>query len=314
MSAESPAARESRIVVVVPSPTDDGSIDAEKLFLAVWQRKLLIIIATMIVGALFATYAFVSDKIYEAQVVVTTAEDPTEGVRSLLGGQLGSLAALAGLGGGALTGKRAEYVALLTSDALLREFIQERNLLPVLFPDLWNAEQKQWEPGWFGRPPRLGDGVEKFRGRILSTELTKEGLITVSVDWTSAQVAAEWANALVARVNKLVRERTIDDARRGIDFLERETKQNHAVSVQAGLYRLQEANLNKIMLATVQPDYALRVIDPAVAPLKPIRPRWFLLTALGIVLGGGIGVAIALWQRRREWWHPGPAVPRVTLT
>jgi uncharacterized protein involved in exopolysaccharide biosynthesis len=84
--------------------------------------------------------------------------------------------------------------------------------------------------------------------------------------------------------------------------------------VQAGLYRLQEANLNRIMLATVQPDYALRVIDPAVAPLKPIRPRWFLLSALGVVLGGSIGVAIALWQRRREWWHPGPAVPRVTLT
>jgi uncharacterized protein involved in exopolysaccharide biosynthesis len=314
MSAEAPVTSQNRIVVIVPSPTDDGSIDAVKLFLAVWQRKLIIVICTIVVGAAFATYALLSDKVYEAQVVVTTAEDPTEGVRSLLGGQLGSLAALAGLGGGALTGKRAEYVALLTSDALLRDFIQERNLLPVLFRDIWNAEQKQWEPGWFARPPRLGDGVEKFRGRVLSTELTKEGLITVSVDWTNAEVAAEWANALVARVNKLVRERTIEDARRGIEFLDRETRQNHAVSVQAGLYRLQEANLNRIMLATVQPDYALRVIDPAVAPLKPIRPRWFLLSALGVVLGGSIGVAIALWQRRREWWHPGPAVPRVTLT
>jgi uncharacterized protein involved in exopolysaccharide biosynthesis len=314
MSAESPVAAANRIVVIVPSPTDDGSIDAAKLFDAVWQKKLLISIATAIVGALFATYALLSDKIYQAQVVVTTAEDSSEGLRGLLSGQLGSLASLAGLGGGALTGKRAEYVALLTSNALLREFIEERNLLPVLFPEIWNAEQKRWEPGWLGRAPRLGDGVDRFLGRILSTELTKEGLITVSVVWTDAQVAAEWANALVARVNEHVRERTIADARRGMEFLEREIKQDHAVSVQTGLYRLQEANLNKIMLATVQPDYALRVIDPAVAPLKPVRPRWFLLSALGIVLGGMLGVGLALWQRRREWWHPGPAVPRVTLT
>lgn len=314
MSAQSPVSPESRIVVIVPSPTDDGSIDAAALFAAVWGKKLLIVIATTIVGGLFATYALLSDKVYQAQVVVTTAEDSSEGLRGLLSGQLGSLASLAGIGGGALTGKRAEYVALLTSNALLREFIEERNLLPVLFPEIWNATEKRWEPGWFGRPPRVGDGVERFLGRILSTELTKEGLITISVEWTNAQVASEWANALVARVNEHVRERTIADARRGMEFLEREVKQGHAVSVQTGLYRLQEANLNKIMLATVQPDYALRVIDPAVAPLKPIRPRWLLLTALGIVLGGALGVGFALWQRRREWWHPGPVVPRVTLT
>jgi uncharacterized protein involved in exopolysaccharide biosynthesis len=314
MSAETPVPAASRIVVIVPSPTDDGSIDAAKLFESVWQKKLLIVIATTVVGALFATYALLSDKIYQAQVVVTTAEDSAEGLRSLLSGQLGSLASLTGLGGGALTGKRAEYVALLTSNALLREFVEERNLLPILFPEIWNAEQRRWEPGWLGRPPRVGDGVERFLGRVLSTELTKEGLITISVDWTNAQVAAEWANALVARVNEHVRAQTIADARRGMEFLEREVKQGHAVSVQTGLYRLQEANLNKIMLATVQPDYALRVIDPAVAPLKPIRPRWFLLTALGIVLGGALGVGVALFQRRREWWHPGPAVPRITLT
>jgi uncharacterized protein involved in exopolysaccharide biosynthesis len=313
MSAESPA-EQSRIVVVVPSPTDDGSIDATKLFEVVWNRKLFIIVTTLIIGTIFATYAFFSDKIYEAQVVVTTQEDSSEGLRSILGGQLGSLASLAGLGGTALTGKRAEYVALLTSNALLQDFIEERNLLPVLFPEIWNAEQQRWEPGWFGRPPRVGDGVQRFLGRILATEVTKEGLITVSVEWRNADIAAEWANALVARVNELVRERTIADARRGMEFLDREIKGNNAVSVQAGLYRLQETNLNKIMLATVQPDYALRVIDPAVAPLKPVRPRWLLLTALGIVLGGGIGVAIVLFQRRREWWHPGPVVPRVTLT
>lgn len=312
MADQSPDSERGRIIVIVPSPTDDGSIDAGKFFDALWQAKLRIILCVAVFGGAFATYAVLSERVYVAHAVVAPADDASESVRSLLSGQLGALASFAGLGSGALTGKRAEYVALLTSNSLLYRFVEERNLLPVLFKDIWNEAEQQWEPRWLAQEPRIGDGVQRLLGRVLTVDVTKEGLITLSVEWSDPQLAAEWANALIAEVNRFVRARTITDAKRGMEFLNRELKLDPAIQVQAGLYRLQEANLSKIMLANVQEDYALRVVDAAVVPLRPIKPRWLLLTLLGVLLGGAFGGAWALWRKHAEWWHPGPVIPKIT--
>jgi len=44
------------------------------------------------------------------------------------------------------------------------------------------------------------------------------------------------------------------------------------------------------MLANVKKEYAMQVIDPAVAPEEPISPRVGLIIVLGLVLGLMLGV------------------------
>jgi len=59
----------------------------------------------------------------------------------------------------------AEAIAVLTSRELTSAFIQEKDLLPVLFPRMWDAQAKRWKAD-VEEPPDLRDGVRYFGKKI----------------------------------------------------------------------------------------------------------------------------------------------------
>jgi uncharacterized protein involved in exopolysaccharide biosynthesis len=60
--------------------------------------------------------------------------------------------------------------------------------------------------------------------------------------------------------------------------------------MRAVLYNLLESEKQKAMLANVNEDFALEVIDPAVPPETSEKPKRKLIVALGGVCGGFLGV------------------------
>jgi uncharacterized protein involved in exopolysaccharide biosynthesis len=56
------------------------------------------------------------------------------------------------------------------------------------------------------------------------------------------------------------------------------------------------------MLAHVTQEYALRVINKAIAPDadNPVKPNKILFVALGLLFGALLGIAVALILHRRE--------------
>ena len=56
------------------------------------------------------------------------------------------------------------------------------------------------------------------------------------------------------------------------------------------LYNLLESEKQKAMLANVNEDFALEVIDPAVVPEQRENPNRKLIVALGGVCGGFLGI------------------------
>ena len=59
--------------------------------------------------------------------------------------------------------------------------------------------------------------------------------------------------------------------------------------MRAVLYNLLESEKQKAMLANVNEDFALEVIDPAVIPVRD-KPKRKLIVALGGLSGGFLGV------------------------
>jgi len=51
-------------------------------------------------------------------------------------------------------------------------------------------------------------------------------------------------------------------------------------------------------LAKVSPEYLFRTIDPAVVPELKTKPRRAWIAALGLILGGAIGIFVVLIQGR----------------
>jgi uncharacterized protein involved in exopolysaccharide biosynthesis len=266
---------------------------AEVVAILARSRWLIISIAAAVTLAA-AIAAWTLPKSYEASVlVIPITEDSGAGRLGALGAtlsQLGNIASLAGIAGPA-NGMRAESLATLQSEALTERYIDSQKLLPVLFSRLWDPMNKRWKTDDPRKIPTLWKGNALFKSNIRSvSENPKTGLVTISIAWRDPRLAAQWANDLVRVTNETLRDKAIAESERNISYLNGQVSNTNVVELRNALYMLMEAEIKKEMLARGSESYALKVIDPAVAPERQSSPRPVLLIILGAL--GGVAMAI----------------------
>ena len=108
-------------------------------------------------------------------------------------------------------------------------------------------------------------------------------------------MAAQWANELVKQLNEQLREKAIDDSQKRVGYLEQELAKTTLQDMRAVLYNLLESEKQKAMLANVNEDFAIEVIDPAVPPKTREKPKRKLIVASGGVCGVFLGIFIVLF-------------------
>lgn len=262
-------------------------------------HPFLIIGVVSICAALALLISFLMKPVYRAAVVLSPVKE--EGGGSLLSGlpaQLGGLASVVGMDFGSL-GSKDEFIAILGSQAFTGEFIERENLMPELFADLWDADAETWNVRDADDIPTAWDAFNYFDTKIRSISVDKRtGLITLEIFWIDPNRAATWANELVSRVNRAIRDKTIEESQRSILYLNEQLAKTNIVGVEQAIYRLMEEQLNRIMYASVRDEYAFKVLDPAVASdvdvyVRPNRPLMFVL---GAFFGGVLGVLIAVFR------------------
>jgi uncharacterized protein involved in exopolysaccharide biosynthesis len=131
--------------------------------------------------------------------------------------------------------------------------------------------------------------------------------VTIRVEWFDPELAARWANLMVARANEDLRARKLRQLESSLEFLQSELRKAQLVELRTAISQVMESQINERMLANVRPEYAFRVIDPAVAADvdQPERPKKLLLAAVGLAAGTLLGLVVGLvvaYVRR----HPGP--------
>lgn len=249
------------------------------------RRALLhIVIATTLFMLLGAIYGFVAQPIYRSEVLLlpnSSEQDPGVGA---LGGGVSSLASLAGVNLEGSDSTRVEALATLTSRAFLSEFIARHELKPVLFADVWDDANSRWledEPTDF-------DAFDKFVNDVFAVrEDGATQMVTLRIDWQDPDTAAAWANALATDINRVMRERTRKLAEASVAYLEREQESTVNEAVQLAISSLLEKHVTRMMMANVQPEYAFRVVDPAMPADAddPVFPQPVLLAIAAGVLG-----------------------------
>ena len=282
-------------VYVKSAPPGRTVTIAQLLAVARYRWKLLL--ALIFVPTFLAVLlVIVSPRLYEAEAVVLPRIQDRSALLGALG-QLGGLASLAGLGS-AEGGQREEAIQMMQSQILARQFIEDNHLLPVLYPSEWDAQRQSWR----GRARTMNEAVRRFdRGIRSVVEDRRTGLVTVRITWGDRIQAAAWANELVHRANEQLRARAVKRAQGAIDYLQREAQRATAVEVQQTLYRLMEEQYKTLLLANVNEDYALSIIDPAVAsdPNRYASPRRARITFAGLVFGGVLALIVAFLQASR---------------
>lgn len=268
---------------------EEDEIDLLKLIRTLIHSWKTIVGITIICTVLAVGYALNAPEFFKAETLLAPANEENSGASSAFS-QFGGLAAMAGIS--IPNDSNVEQVlATLQSRKFLRQYIDRKNLLHILYGDIWDVKNRTWLVKTREQEPTQQKAVDFFNDEVLSVdENKKSGLITVSITWQDPEVAAEWANDLVQELNEQLREQAIADSRKRVGYLEQELAKTTLQDLRAVLYKLLETEKQKAMLANVNEDFALEVIDPAVAPEIREKPKRKLIVALGGVCGGFLGI------------------------
>jgi uncharacterized protein involved in exopolysaccharide biosynthesis len=264
----------------------------------IWRGKWLIVSVTTVLALASISYALLATEWYRAEVLLAPADaraTPT------LAGQLGGLAALAGVTVGG--GDSAEPIAVLKSRGFARSFVEDFDLTRTFFAEEWDAENNRWAGSDSTKWPDVRDAVTYFHERVLSVNVDRNtGLVTLAIEWKNAELAAKWAEELVERLNAKVRGRALSEAEENVTYLQNELMQTNVVTLQQSIGRLLENELQKLMLAKGNEEFAFKILDPPQAPKEPVRPRRLLISVIGTMLGALLGViaAFGIQSMRRE--------------
>ncbi|MDB3957889.1 Wzz/FepE/Etk N-terminal domain-containing protein [Opitutales bacterium] len=285
--SEDPKSSTKYVMVESGPPSDEDEIDLLQLIRTLLQAWKTIVGITILCTGLAVAYALYAQEVFKAETLLAPAQEEKSGASSALS-QFGGLAAMAGVTIPA-NSNIERVLATLKTRVFLKKFIEEKNLLPVIFEDFWDAASNSWKLQLGQESFISEDGISPLRGAI-EVDQDKSGLITLSISWKDPQVAAQWANDLVKQLNEQLREQAISDSKKRVGYLEQELAKTTLQDMRAVLYNLLESEKQKAMLANVNEDFALEVIDPAVAPETREKPNRKLIVALGGVCGGFLGI------------------------
>ena len=238
--------------------------------------------------------------VYRSEVVMAPVEDDMSAAADVVN-QLGGIAQLAGI---ALPkeSKRAMYVATLKSRVLTEAFIEQNNLLPILFPRKWDGGAKRWKSDDPLKQPAAWDGFRLFDTHIRTIQDDRRtGLVTLTIEWRDPIEAAQWANELVARANSRLRGEAIAESTQTIKYLGEQLDAAPVIEVRQLLFRLVANETKKIAVAKAREEFAFRVIDPAAIARKRSAPNRILIIGLGLVLGMLVVTGILLLRTASPW-------------
>ncbi|NRF27144.1 LPS O-antigen length regulator [Vibrio coralliilyticus] len=315
-----PITHENNFTQVQGLPTADDEVDLREITLVLWRGKWSVIITIVLFAIGGALFAWSQANTYQSSATLVAANDEKNGGLAAMASQFGGLASLAGINVGAgKTDDKSLSLATLESRKFINAFIDKYALLPILMAtESWDEDSNKLVLDsdlydgirWLEDPdnpeqslqPTAWEAYEVFKDILNVSEAKDTGIVTVSITHLSPYVAQQWTQWLVKELNLWMKEESLTETNRNIEYLEQQLDRTKVVDMQNVFYQLIEEQTKTLMLAEVKDEYAFKVIDPPVVPEEKVGPKRALICILATLLGGMLGVAIVLvrYALRRE--------------
>ena len=295
------------------SDVQNDEIDLRELFGVLWAGKLKIIAITAVFAVASVIYALSVPNQYKATVLLAPAQSSGGGLSGALG-QLGGIASLAGVridGGESSEAQIAQEI--MKSWSFIENFIADNDLAVEVFAaegwdresnqlqiddDIYDTETKTWllendNTDAVG-PPSSWELFEEFSGRLAVSEDAISGLVSVSIEHYSPQMAKQWLDMYVAAINAHMQKRQVEKITNNINYLQAQIEMTAITEMQEVFYTIIEEQIKAKMLAEASPDYAFVSVSPSMLPEEKSQPKRALICILGTLLGGMLSVLLVL--------------------
>lgn len=279
-----------------------GQIDLRELFAVIWNGKWIVSLITSVFTVAAVVYALSLPDVYKSEALLAPVSEEA-GLK--VPGQLGGLAALAGVNLAGLGGGDKTELALeiIKSRDFLGRFIEMHNLyIPIMAAEGWNRaedtllidediydiKRKEWVrevKAPFQPKPSVLETHEEFLKLVSVSKDKISGMVKVSVEYYSPYMAKLWVDELIKAINAEMRQRDLIEAQRSIDYLNNQIELTTISDVRAMLFSLIEEQTKTVMLANVRDEYVFKTVDPAVVAEKKAKPARALIVVLAFLLG-----------------------------
>ena len=291
----------------------DDEIDLRELFGVLWAGSRKILAITVVFAFVSVIYALSLPNQYKATSLLAPAQSDSSDLSGALG-QLGGLASLAGVDiGGGKSSEAHMAQEIMKSWSFIDGFIVDNDLAvelcavegwskvsnELLINDgVYDTENKKWfkknnECGVTG-PPSSWVLFETFSERLVVSENKKTGLVSVSMEYYSPQIAKQWLDMYVAAINVHMQQRQVEKVTNNINYLQDQIEKTSIAEMREVFYTIIEEQTKNKMVAEASPEYAFVAVSPSMVPEEKSQPQRAIICILGTLLGGILSVLLVL--------------------
>lgn len=253
----------------------NDEIDLIELISYLWSKKVFIVCFSGFFSVIAIIYSLMVTPLWDVSGTVreTTVENQMQ-----IPSSIGAAASLFGvdLGGGQQSNSNLPF---LESRAIVENFILENELLPILFEGMDEDAFAE-----LSQDQLIYAAVTEFLDEILTiNEDLVSGLIEVVIRWKDPEIAYQWNLGLINLVNREIRENDLRLAENFYSYLNSELTATNSVELRQSIASMIEAQMQTIMLANADAEYAFSYIDPPRVPNIRAYPRRSLMVILSFI-------------------------------
>lgn len=284
-------------------------IDLLEIISTLWANKKIIIISFIFFGTISVVYALSIPNQYKASTTLAVASSSGNGISSNLG-QLGGIASLAGLNisEGQSTSEDKIAQEIMQSWSFIAKFVEDNNIAPNLIA------AKDWDKSknkliyendiydfkkdiWLIPPPSSWEIYQAFIGILSFSQDSKTGLVHVSIEYFSPNIAKQWLDLYVNSINAHMQKRKLIEVAKNIEFLNNEISKTSVSEMREVLYSIIEEQTKEKMLAAASPEYAFIYVNPSMVPEEKSQPRRSIICIFITLFGTFFTILVILLRK-----------------
>tara|TARA_B100000780_G_C21125891_1_gene456846 strand:- start:6355 stop:7302 length:948 start_codon:yes stop_codon:yes gene_type:complete len=266
------------------------------------SNKLLIFLITTLCACASVFYSLSQQDIYQSSAVLMANEGSSAKSDNLSG--LSSMASLAGLNiqssGG--VSKASLAVEIIKS----RDFFKHISSIDSVFANLtsiksynpelkkvyfdekiYNQSLNEWQVGQDGTnlKPNLQKAYENYLFSVSVMHEKKSGFLYLSFQHQSPVFAKYFMDLIIQEVNIIMKNKDLAQSSKAIEYLYSQLKNDSYVVINKSISRMIESNMYTKMMASIETEYFISVLDSPYEPEFKIAPVRWLICILGTMSG-----------------------------
>lgn len=183
--------------------TTSDEINLLDYWTILWRRKMMIISLFTASVTVAMIVSFLLPKYYKSEALVLCIAPEAGGLGAALASSpLAAIGSFSGIGGPA-----DKILVYLKSRTVSVMVINKFDLMRVFNENKWDAAKGTWiNPK---KPPFMEDVIKKLNKSVTSFKKSKEGTITITVEWKDPNLAADIANYYVTALAEFMKDKSV---------------------------------------------------------------------------------------------------------